>query len=1169
VKVAEFVHLHSHTEYSLLDGAARIKPLCELAAQYRMPGLAITDHGNLFGAVEFYRAAQGAGVKPVMGCEVYVAPGSRAERRVDPEVAESSFHLTLLCESLEGYRNLVKLVSLGYLEGFYYRPRIDLELLAEHHRGLIALSGCLKGEVSFHLARGSYEKARAAAGRYREIMGAGNFLLEVMRVGVPECEKVEAGLVRLGEELGLGLVATNDCHYLQRRDYEAHEALLCLQTGKRLKDKARLRFGTEECYLKSPEEMARVFRDRPDWLTRTVEVAGRCNVLLDEEGRTFKLPQVKYRPAEFDSDYAFLRAGAREGLARRFARPTAEARDRLEHELEVIGRMGFAGYFLIVQDIVNRARAKGIPVGPGRGSAVGSLVLYALGITDVDPLRYGLIFERFLTQERVSLPDIDVDFADSRRGEVIADIRSEYGAENVAQIITFGTMGAKAAVRDVGRVLDVPLAEVDRLAKLIPFDATLAAALTQSKELKALVNSRPEYQKIWEIASRLEGVARHASIHASGVVITPRPLIELVPLYKSSDGDVCTQYDMNSLETMGLLKMDVLGLRTLTVVDSAVKLLHAGGIELDTEELPLDDARTYELLKRADVTGVFQLESAGMQNLLVRTQPENLEDIMAVISLYRPGPMGNVDIDQYVARKSGKLQAKLLHPALDEVLKDTHGVIIYQEQVMKVANLVAGFSLVEADKLRRVMAKKVPELMAPMREKFVTMARKNHVPEKTANAVFDLIEPFAGYGFNKSHAAGYAVLSYQTAFLKANYPIEFMTAVLSSEIGSADKLRKFVAETRRMDLTLLGPDVNRSDYPFMIEARDPASPGDGGQRAIRFGLGGIKNLGQGVCEGIVRERVGRPYRDLRDFVTRTREFVNRKAAESLAMAGALDAFGASRQEVMEHLSDELERASSPRRAMLERQVSLFGSGPEDDQPPAAEPVVRNHVAGKDEASATHGLEKSALGFYLSGHPMDDYRVEVEALRCRPIEDLTDVAATPAAPGERPPGFAIAGVITSKRFRTNKNGQDYAVVQLEDLTGAVEVMVFARALEGCRRLIKDDEPVIVLGRFLPGREDRSSVAADTVYSLREARGFLRTLTIRCHADRIDEATLLQLRGVLERHPGRADVFYLYQDEGREKTVRVRDVKVMPSTRLVRELKTLPVVINTKVAGTLPK
>ena len=1201
MREAGFVHLHNHTEYSLLDGASRIEQLAKQAAEYRMPALAITDHGNMFGVIEFYKKLQAQGVKPIIGCEAYVAPHSRLEKKIDEDVPESSFHLTLLCETLEGYQNLVELVSRASLEGFYYRPRIDKELLAKHAKGLIAMSACLKGEVNYYLSRDNYERAKKAAIEYQGIMGKDNFFFEVMRLGLPETDKVETAAERLGAELGLGLVATNDCHYLKKTDNEAHDVLLCLQTGKHLKDKARLKFGTEEVYLKSAEEMSALFKDKPELIARSLEISSRCNVLLEAEGKKFHLP-VFPRPAEYETDFAYLNKVARAGLAQRATQagshqPPANGA-RLDYELSVIHKMGFSGYFLIVKDIVDYARSQGIRVGAGRGSAVGSLVLYALGITDVDPVRYGLIFERFLTTERVTLPDIDVDFADNRRAEVIAYIRKRYGEDCVAQIITFGTMQSRAAVRDVGRVLDVPLGEVDRLAKMIPFGASLAKALHDSKELKAMVASKPEYQKLFEIAARLEGISRHASIHASGVVITPRPSVELVPLYKTSEGDICTQYDMNALEAIGLLKMDVLGLRTLNVLDTALRLLKNEGIEIDPERIPLDDKKTFDLLRRADIIGVFQLESPGMQNLLVRTQPENLEDIMAVISLYRPGPMGNVDIDEYIGRKQGRVTTKLLHPALDDVLKDTHGVIIYQEQVMKIANLVAGFSLAEADRLRRVMSKKVPEQMIPMREKFLAGALKLKVKDKVANSIFDLIEPFAGYGFNKSHAAGYAVLSYQTAWLKANYPIEFITATLTSEIGNADKLRKFVNEVRHMGIPLSGPDVNQSEYLFTIEqgGREEGSKGaspEGGlqnaeyrmqsaesesptpatshqqpatsNRAIRYGLGGIKNLGQGVCEGIVKERASKPYQNFTDFIRRTREFMNRKAYESLIMAGALESLNPDRSKLIEDLPNELEKASSARAAMLDRQASLFGASfaanGDSEEPSRAEPATGHRPQTTSDRTLLHSYEKNAFGFYFSSHPLEEFRLELEALKCLPLDGLADKSKDDV--------LRVAGVVTGRKLKKDKRGNEYAVMQLEDLTGSIEVMVFSNTFEAGRKLIKEDELLLVTGKLRSRSESQSSLWADSLLALKDSRNWLKTLTVRVKdEEELGDNDLLKLRQVLELHPGRAEVFFQTRSEGKEKMFRVRDLKVQASTLLVETISALPMVRGAKINGAIP-
>ncbi|MBM3315499.1 DNA polymerase III subunit alpha, partial [candidate division WOR-3 bacterium] len=740
----DFVHLHNHSEYSLLDGASRIEEVVQLAADQGMPALAITDHGNMFGAVKFYKAAQKAGVKPIVGAEVYVAPADRRERKIHPDVPESSFHLTLLCRDEGGYHNLMRLVSRAYIEGFYYRPRVDHELLAELHQGLIGMSGCLKGEVNYFLRRGDSERAMQAAARYQELLGHDSFYLEVMRNGYQEQERIIPGVMELSSALDIPVVATNDCHYLRRDDAKAHDALVCIQTGKRVSDRNRLRMSSDQLFFRSPAEMAKVFADMPEAVARTREVADRCNLLLDFQHIKFQLPEYR-APEGFADAFAYLRQIAQAGMQRRYGRATPALEERLGHELEVIRRMGFPGYFLVVKEIVDFARSQGIPVGPGRGSAAGCMVLYCLGITDIDPLRHGLLFERFLTTERVTLPDVDIDFSDTRRQEVIDFVRQRYGSDSVAQIITFGTMQARGAVRDVGRVLDVPIGEVDRIAKLIPANRELDVARREVGELRELVGSKPEYEELWTIARKLEGLNRHASVHASAVVIAPRPLTEFVPLYKPPDGEVCTQYDMYSLDDIGLLKMDVLGLRTLTVVEEAGRLVRQGGHHFDPDALPFDDRSTFELLQRADTGGVFQLESSGMRDLCRRMLPERIEHIVALIALYRPGPMDL--IPQYLGRKAGSQPIEYEHRLLEPIAKETYGILIYQEQVMQAAQALAGYSLGKADLLRRAMGKKKPEEMAAQRDTFIDGCQKyNRIPREKAERIFDLLAKFAGYG---------------------------------------------------------------------------------------------------------------------------------------------------------------------------------------------------------------------------------------------------------------------------------------------------------------------------------------------------------------------------------------------------------------------------------------
>ncbi|MGH9815189.1 MAG: DNA polymerase III subunit alpha, partial [Candidatus Acidiferrales bacterium] len=853
---ANFVHLHLHTDFSLLDGACDLSELIDETARRSTRAVAVTDHGNLFAAANFYHEAVTKGVKPIIGCEVYVARGSRHERTTDPDApgAGRANHLLLLCENNEGYRNLIKLVSCGFLEGFYYRPRIDHDLLAQHSRGLIALSSCLRGEVAEALTEGKYDVAREAAYRLRDIFGKGNFFLEVQDQGLPIEKRVNTDLVRLSKETGIPLVATNDCHYLTQADSRAQEVLLCIQTGKTMSEPNRMKFATDQFYYKTAEEMARVFRELPDALERTVAIADRCHVRIERVSNPFPEFQV---PAGESADSYFAKI-AKLGFAERvphlealaaqgrLRRALAEYERRLADEVAMIQQMRFSGYFLIVWDFIRYARAQGVPVGPGRGSAAGSLVSYALQITDVDPLQYDLLFERFLNPERVSLPDIDIDFCMLRRGEVINYVTEKYGRENVAQIITFGTMAAKAAIKDVGRALDMPYAEVDRLAKLVPqqLNITLEEALKQSPQLRTAGEKDERTGELIEIAQRLEGCARHASTHAAGVVISPQPLTEIVPLYKSNRDEVTTQYDMNALERIGLLKMDFLGLTTLTVLNDTVRLIQQNrGITVDLDGLALDDRRTYELFGRGDTTGIFQFESHGMRDILRKYQPTRIEDLTALNALYRPGPIQGGMIDDFIQRKHGKKRVTYELPEMKDALEETFGVMVYQEQVMQIANRLAGFSLGEADILRRAMGKKKREEMAAQREKFLNGCAVRKVPPAKAERIFDLMAEFAGYGFNKSHSCAYALLAYQTAYLKVHYPVEFMAAMMTAETGNTEKVVKYINEGRGMGITVQPPDVNQSDVDFTPVGE-----------AIRFGLRAIKNVGENTVRGILEAR---------------------------------------------------------------------------------------------------------------------------------------------------------------------------------------------------------------------------------------------------------------------------------------------------------------------------
>lgn len=1140
-KTAGFVHLHNHTQYSLLDGASKIDELVALAARYRMPALAITDHGNMFGAVKFYKAAKNAGVKPIIGCEVYIAPGSRKERKIRADIPESSFHLTLLCQNKTGYENLMKLVSRAYLEGFYYRPRIDKELLAEYAEGLIGLSGCLKGEVNYFLRRNNPEKAMQSAARYQEILGQKNFYLEVMRLGLKEQERIIPGIMEISASLGIPMVATNDCHYLRPEDSTAHDALVCIQTGKKLADKNRLRMSSDQLFFRSPEEMERLFSSIPGALEQTCEIADRCNLELDFDKVTIHLPKYESPPG-FADDFSYLRHLARNGLKKRYQKTNPAIEKGFEHELDVIRKVGFPGYFLVVKDIVDFARSQKIPVGPGRGSAAGSLVLYCLGITDIDPLRYGLLFERFLSTERVSLPDIDIDFSDTRRQEVIDFIKHRYGEDSVAQIITFGTMQARAVVRDVGRVMDIPILEVDRMAKLIPQNMKLDQAMETQAELRQIVKSKPEYQKLLTIARKLEGLNRHASIHASAVVIAPKPLIEIVPLYKTADGDICTQFDMYSLDAVGLLKMDILGLRTLTIVDEAQKLISESGFRFSPEHVPLDDKKTYRMLQRGDTTAVFQLESSGMRDLCQRMRPENIEHIIALIALYRPGPMEL--IPTYLARKAGSEEIEYEHPLLEPICQDTYGIMIYQEQVMQAAQVLAGYTLGKADLLRRAMGKKRPKEMQAQHDTFVQgCARYNQIPENKANKIFNLLARFAGYGFNKSHAAGYAYLSYITAYLKANFPVQFIAASMTSELGDFRKLAKFANESRRMKITILGPDVNKSFGSFRIE--------DG---KVRFGLAGIKNMGQGASERVVKEREANgPYEDVLDFLMRTKGVVNRKAAESLIKAGAFDSFDSNRTRLLLGLELEMAKASSERLRFTERQTDMFASGPPKKTQTETEVKFDTHQLVQ--------YEKAAFGFYFSSHPLEPYRVEYDALKLMPSSKLEEK--------EDGDSVAIGGVITARKGRRDKRDREYVIVTVEDFNGPVEVMVFSGQLEACREYLKTDTLIIVRGRIRRRQRGTAQIWADHVTSFDNVSHFLHAAAINVGSAPPDDL-LLQLKEQLKAHPGDAVVYLkvgAYHDMP-ARLVRLKEHKVALTNELISELVRIFGKGNVKVSGELP-
>ncbi|MBD3236220.1 MAG: DNA polymerase III subunit alpha [Candidatus Eisenbacteria bacterium] len=1038
---AGFVHLHTHTQYSLLDGAARVSDLGRKAAELGMPALAMTDHGNLFGLVGFYRSAQEAGVKPIIGMETYVAPGSRHERAAGP--SSGAYHLVLLARNEQGYRNLIQLASIGYLEGFYYKPRIDHEVLARHCEGLIGMSACLRGEVNMLARSGRMKEAAAAARRYADYFD-GQFYLELMDHGLEPERLGNERLIELARDTGLPLVATNDVHYLEREHAKAHDVLLCIQTNRMRDDPKRMRFQTDQLYFRTPDEMAALFGHVPGALENSLRIAEACNVEI-EFGK-LRMPQYPL-PEGFAGLDDYLEHLAWEGLRERYGEAPETTRGRLRYELDIIQRMGYAGYFLIVRDFIEFARQRRIPVGPGRGSAAGSLVSYCVGITNIDPIRYNLLFERFLNPERVNMPDIDVDFSDRGRAEVIRYVVDRYGAENVCQIITFGTMAARAVVRDVGRVLGFSYPEVDRIAKLIPAELkmTLEKALAQSPELAELVASDPRIAELIEIGRVLEGLTRHASTHAAGIVITPRPLTEHVPLFRGKEGEVTTQLDMVSCESMGLLKMDLLGLRTLTVVQDCLELLRQRGIEIDIESLPLDDPAVYDLMSRGTTVGVFQFESGGMVEYLKKLQPSSLEDLIAMNALHRPGPLGSGMVDAFIARKHGREEIRYEHGRLKPILEPTYGVIVYQEQVMEIASRLAGYSLGDADLLRRAMAKKKKKVMQEQRRLFVRGAQEREIPRKSAETIFELMDKFASYGFNRSHSAGYAVLAYQTAYLKAHHPVEFMAATLSSELNDSDRLMVLLAECRRMGIPIRPPDVQASRESFGVEGQ-----------AIRFALGAIKGLGHAAAQAVLqaREAVGR-FRSFYHFCESLEgNVLNRKAMEALIAAGALDGLGGSRAQMMAALSPALERAAALRRDRQSGQASLFGAAADRDTDLLGEPALPA-VAAWDEAEML-SKEKAALGFYLSHHPLDPYRAMLEHLRVPSVAEIRELPDRTRV--------QVAGVITQAKLGTTGRGEAMGIYRCEDRSGSIDLLVFGDALRRLRGVLIEDACLLLRGRI---------------------------------------------------------------------------------------------------------
>ena len=1137
-----FVHLHNHSEYSLLDGAIRVKDLAETAKEMGMSAVALTDHGNLFGAIPFLNAAQEIGIKPIIGMETYVAEGGISEKSRAVGQPRND-HLTLLVRNEEGYRNLIKLSSIAYLEGFYYRPRVDLNLLAGYGKGLVALSGCLQGGISRLILADKWKGARELAERLASIFDDGCFYLEVQHHGIAEELALIPKMAKLSEELGLPLVATNDCHFLKAEDHRAHDVLLCLQTGKDLDDPARVLRSNPETYVKTPEQMAALFPELPRALEATVEIAERCDFRLTS-GKThlpeFPLPE-GYRDAK-----AYLEHLVMENLPKRVSEINDAVLDRIRYELDVISRMNFEGYFLVVWDIVNAARERAIPVGPGRGSAAGSLVCYALGITSINPLEHGLLFERLLNPERVSMPDIDVDFCDERRQEVIEYVIGTYGKDNVCQIITFGRMAAKAVVRDVGRVLKIPFGDVTALAKMIPVQpgTTLAKALSSVPELDALYKRDAAVKRLIDLSFSLEGLARHASTHAAGIVITPTRLTDHVPLFRTNKGEVTTQYEMKILEGIGILKIDILGLKTLSQIQNTIELVSRHeGVRIEFDAIPLDDAATFELLKKGQTVGVFQLESAGMRDLLRRIAPTKFEDVIAINALYRPGPLGSDMVSDFIECKHERKKITYEDPRLEPILEETYGVILYQEQVMRIASELAGFTLGQADILRRAMGKKKKKEMEEQREHFIAGAVERGLTKKKAAKIFDLINYFSGYGFNKSHSAAYAVISVQTAYLKAHHPAAFMAASMTCDMGNTDRLMVLLDECRSLGLVVHPPDVNAGGVGFGL------SNGE-----ITYGLAAIKNVGVQAIQSVVEARAAKPFSDLHDFCERVDlRLVNRRVIESLIQSGAADGLPGTRSQKMATLDRILAQAQR-RQSEKDRGQGFLGFS-EGGAPTDA--ALLEGVPEWDESTRLH-REKESLGFYFTGHPLDRYAemlgklINVDSRRLGDKHDRDAVVS--------------AALITDIRVILDRKGKTMAFVTVEDIHGSYEIIAFSDCYQKRRMKLQADQIVVVVGKISIKERGDVKIIADEVYTIEEAvRMLTRKVHLTIRPEAFGERDLERLKETLGRFPGEREVIFHIRGNGREHgALRARIGRVSPGVELLQELHTISGVEHVEVS-----
>ncbi len=1133
---SDFVHLHCHTKYSLLDASSKIDQLIRRAVELKFPALAMTDHGNLFGAIEFYTQAIKQGIKPIIGLEAYVAPGSRFEKQAHG-IKEASFHLTLLARDETGYKNLMKLTSIGYLEGFYYRPRIDKEALKQHHEGLIALSGCLKGEIPYYLCNGQEEQAKRAIEEYIEIFGKKDFFLELTDQGLEPQKGLLKTFPSLAKHYGIKTVATNDAHYIARQDARAHDALICIGTGSALDEPHRMRYQGDNYFLKSAEEMKEIFKDVPEAIQTTLEIAERCNLELEFD-KTY-LP--RFDPPKGKTLEVYAEELCLQNLKDRFKDGIPDDyKSRLRLELSVINKMKYTSYFLIVWDFIRYAKENGIPVGPGRGSAAGSLVAYALGITDIDPIQHGLLFERFLNPDRVSMPDIDIDFCYERREEVIDYVRRKYGTDNVAQIITFGTMAARAVVRDVGRVMGLSYQEVDRLAKLIPaeLNITIQSALEREPKLKELATTDARIGQLIETSQALEGLTRHASTHAAGVVISDVPLTEHVPLFKT-DEQVSTQYSMKDLEKIGLLKMDFLGLKTLTMVHHTIRLVNkTRGIDLDLKDLKLDDPPTFEMLGRAEALGVFQLESSGMRDLLKKMKPTKFDHLVALLALYRPGPLGSGMVDDFIRRMHDPTLIKYDHPALEPLLRETYGVILYQEQVMKIVSELAGFTLAQADSLRRAIGKKIPEIMDREKKAFLEGAQKKGIPTAVAERIWNLIDYFSGYGFNKSHSTAYAMISYQTAYLKAHFPLEFMTALLTSEMANTDKVVRYIEETRKMGIEIKPPSVNESYSEFTCAGN-----------YIRFGLTAVKNVGSTAIESILecREKGGN-FQSFFDFTQRVDlRTCNRKVLESLIKCGAFDEFGMRRAQLMALTDRALEMGNQFQKDRHRGQLSFFGG----DAGTQTFDAVHQDIPDIPEwpESQLLAYERELIGFYVTSHPLANYAKVLKNYASASTDTLSEFRDQTEV--------TLGGIVDQLKEIVTKKGDKMAFVTLQDLSGSCEVIVFPDLYKDSTELIKKDATLFVRGK-INARDDMPKVLAEEIVALDEVqKRFTRMVSINLNTAGLDPTLLAEIKKLLLHHKGKTPVYLTFRDhKGRTAVLSSgEDVKVEVSDQLFGSLEKL--------------